>query len=399
MIVKNEADLLPGCLESISDLADEIIVVDTGSTDNTVKIALNYGAKVYHEIWQNHFGKARNRSLEQARGQWVLILDADERFPLEFKNRLIPLLYRAILRKTEGIIVKIKSYYGKDIGYNYVFDSACRIFRNRPEYRFKLSLHEEMSHIILKKNPKARIETTDIYIEHFGYVEKIIHQKRKNERNLNILKRELENNPHDPFLNYACGTEYFQQQQYQLALDYYRKALKVDLKTLSFGADLIYKMAVSYLHLREYKKGLMTVERGLKIFPDFTALWFIKGELHYLQGQLEIARSAYQKCLEIRSDPRRYIQINGLESFRTYWALGRTFEKEGNEEKAVEFYCLAYQNNHQYQSAYEGILRIFKSQKNRILNYLDFSSINSNYDPVFDLYKTWLSGGETYEQN
>ena len=77
-MVKDEEKLLPQCLKSIQDHVDEIIVVDTGSRDNTIAIAESYGARVYHHPWEDHFSKHRNQSLEYAGGSWLFIIDADE---------------------------------------------------------------------------------------------------------------------------------------------------------------------------------------------------------------------------------------------------------------------------------------------------------------------------------
>ena len=78
MIVKDEEEFLPGCLESVKEAVDEIIIVDTGSTDRTVEIAKSYGAKVYFHPWENDFSKARNYSISYATGDWIMYLDADE---------------------------------------------------------------------------------------------------------------------------------------------------------------------------------------------------------------------------------------------------------------------------------------------------------------------------------
>ncbi len=78
MIVQNEAAFLPGCLASVTELVDEIVIADTGSTDNTVEIATKAGAKVIPIEWQDDFAAARNQALAQVTGDWVLVLDADE---------------------------------------------------------------------------------------------------------------------------------------------------------------------------------------------------------------------------------------------------------------------------------------------------------------------------------
>ncbi len=88
MIVKNEEEFLPTCLESVKDYVDEIIIVDTGSTDSTVEIAKRYNAKIYHHAWENSFSKARNYSLKYATCDWILILDADEEVDKEDAHKL-----------------------------------------------------------------------------------------------------------------------------------------------------------------------------------------------------------------------------------------------------------------------------------------------------------------------
>src|SRR5436190_22371274 len=88
MIVKNESKHLANCLESVDGVVDEIIIVDTGSTDNTIEIAEKYGAKVFHYKWHDDFGAARNEALKYASGDWVLVLDADEVLSDESKDKI-----------------------------------------------------------------------------------------------------------------------------------------------------------------------------------------------------------------------------------------------------------------------------------------------------------------------
>ncbi|RKY56250.1 MAG: glycosyltransferase, partial [Candidatus Neomarinimicrobiota bacterium] len=79
MIVRNEAAYLEECLRSIQSVSDQIVIVDTGSTDSTLEIARKYKADIYHFDWVDDFAAARNESLKYAKGNWVLCIDADER--------------------------------------------------------------------------------------------------------------------------------------------------------------------------------------------------------------------------------------------------------------------------------------------------------------------------------
>ena len=92
MIVKNEENTLGRCLESVKDIVDEIIIVDTGSTDNTIKIAEKYGAEIFFYKWDNSFANARNYSLSKASKDWILIMDADDELKGEDKDKVIKLI-------------------------------------------------------------------------------------------------------------------------------------------------------------------------------------------------------------------------------------------------------------------------------------------------------------------
>ena len=98
MIVKDEEKFLPTCLESVKGYVDEIIIVDTGSTDRTIEIARRYNAKIYCHAWENSFSKARNYSLKYATGDWILILDADEEIERKDAYKL-----RNVIKKLKSI--------------------------------------------------------------------------------------------------------------------------------------------------------------------------------------------------------------------------------------------------------------------------------------------------------
>ncbi len=117
MIVKNEEDNLPRCLESIKDIVDEIIIVDTGSTDKTVEIAKSYGAKVYYLKWNNNFSEARNESLKYATKDWILILDGDDELRAQYKENFKVLLNSNLDEKTIYFFETL-SYYGDTVDNN-----------------------------------------------------------------------------------------------------------------------------------------------------------------------------------------------------------------------------------------------------------------------------------------
>ncbi|MBS4022802.1 MAG: glycosyltransferase family 2 protein [Dethiobacter sp.] len=167
MIVKDEAENLPRCLESARDTVDEIIVVDTGSTDNTPEIALRYGARVFHYTWQGDFAAARNYSLDQATGEWILCLDADEELRKGDGVKLRSLLN---ISGVEGYCFPVVNFYGRHQGFDYMTDLVCRLFRNRRSYRFQRAIHEQVVDLIAAFAGEASLKTADVQIRHYGYL-------------------------------------------------------------------------------------------------------------------------------------------------------------------------------------------------------------------------------------
>lgn len=210
MIVKNEEQNLPGCLASVRDLVDEIVIVDTGSTDRTVEIAREHGAKVYFFAWQGDFASARNESLRHCTGDWILYLDADERVEPDSCREIRRLVeegeYGAyclniINRTAEG-----------DDGVDFVHVYP-RLFRNVPGARFEMGVHEQ----IYPSLYRAGIEMgqANVYIIHHGYALSAEQMRQKSERNLAILERQAAEWPNSSAVRYYLGVTYIALGRYE----------------------------------------------------------------------------------------------------------------------------------------------------------------------------------------
>src|SRR3954467_3292702 len=143
MIVRDEEEMLPRSLAAAKDAVDEIIVVDTGSTDRTVEIAKSFGAKVIEREWTGSFADARNASFDAATGDWIMFLDADEVLVADDAERL-----REVLGRTwrEAFYLVETNFTGELGDGTAVTHNALRVFRNRPEYRFEGRIHEQIAH-------------------------------------------------------------------------------------------------------------------------------------------------------------------------------------------------------------------------------------------------------------
>ncbi|MBG1231105.1 glycosyltransferase family 2 protein [Aestuariivirga litoralis] len=185
LIVKNEKTFLPGCLASLEGHVDEIVIVDTGSSDGTREIAMNAGARVIDFAWRQDFAAARNTGLDAIRTSWILYIDADERLILPDGLRLATLLENPV---AVGARVKFKSTLRGTAAREY------RVFRNRADIRFVGAIHETMVPDLMRLRALENAEIIDIEagIDHLGYEGDITHKHR---RNLPMLRRMVQEWP------------------------------------------------------------------------------------------------------------------------------------------------------------------------------------------------------------
>jgi hypothetical protein len=186
MIVKDEEDMLDGCLAPLQGVVDEMIVVDTGSTDRTVEIAETHGAKVIHFPWNGSFADARNVSINAATGDWVIYLDADEHMDADDAKQLRDLAET--------------NYTGGEEAGSATTHMALRLWRNRPQYRFEGRIHEQKTQSMPMYLPE-RFEHTAIRVVHYGYLTQRIRSREKSQRNIQLLDQEARDNP-SPFNDY-----------------------------------------------------------------------------------------------------------------------------------------------------------------------------------------------------
>ncbi|RCK71996.1 MAG: Glycosyl transferase, group 2 family protein [Anaerolineae bacterium] len=237
MIVKNEAENLPRCLDSVKDVVDEMIIVDTGSTDNTKEIASSYGAKVYDFEWVNDFSVARNYSIDQAKAEWILVLDADEALETETAKRLRGDLYNAT---ADAYILLRIEFFSDQMYSNYDFAALLRLFRNRPGYRYERAYHEEIDPAIKRHNGKIEY-CYDWVILHYGLMDKRVQgDDLRHERAIRILTQAIAEKPNDPNLYMFMASEYYNKGNYDKALELVQQAYEVNRRFGGIHKSLIH---------------------------------------------------------------------------------------------------------------------------------------------------------------
>src|SRR3954469_15956876 len=355
MIVRDEESMLPRCLESMKDAVDEIVIVDTGSTDKTVEIAESYGAKVLHHEWTGDFGAARNVSFDAATSDWIVYLDADEVLYDGEAARL-----RALTGRTwrEAFFLVEDNHTGDIEDGTSVHHNALRVFRNRPEYRFKGRIHEQIAHS-LPGFLVERIESTDVRMEHFGYLGVVREEKDKSRRNLELLERQVEEIGESPFLQFNLGSEYAALQEHATALEHFERAWELlkedpgDIRSYGFVPSLAARMG-AMLRLNQRREQLKAhVDEVLAVFPGFTDLVFELAMDASNDEELEAAKAHIERCLEMGDAPSVYSSTVGQGTFVALTLLSGIHHREGDFAAAEQAARKALALNPRFLNAVE----------------------------------------------
>ncbi len=364
MIVRDEEQNLSRCLESVAGAVDEIVVVDTGSTDDTRQIASEFGARVHSFPWNDSFSDARNASLERATGDWILFLDADEELAKESRDVLRRLTAEGT---AEGYFVKIINYLGGEGWIEPCPDLVFRLFRNRPDYRFRGAVHEQIVDVILEKNSQARYQVAeDLVILHHGYLNRQIQEKDKKHRNLELIRRELAAAPENRLLRYHYGVELYRAERYEeAAAELIRAANGIDPQTIYLPKLLRY-IVLAYHAARRPGEALEIVRLGLGLFPDYADLYYYGGLISFEQKDYARAYDFFQRAVSLPEQPAYYASFHGVRGFRSYYYLGQLAEIFLNEEEALRCYITGLQDNPHFTAALESIVRLLKPHEDPV---------------------------------
>lgn len=309
MIVKNEEQFIGDCLHHVLPLVDEAIIVDTGSTDNTLKILDGFGARltVRHFKWCDDFAAARNESLRGAGGDWIIILDADE-FLTYDHDKLRAFLETA---KNDAYIITVHNSVGicKDI---------TRLFRNK-NIRYKGALHEQLMGIKSTGYIDEKLAT----IKHLGYQPDVVEKKRKRERNPRILKLMLKDRPNDPIVLYHLGNEYTADGQAEKALDVLLSILPRLNNQSKIRYNACQKIVMNYFLLGRINDCRLFIEEQIRqkdySYPFF---FYMLGDCYYRLGYHKEALLKFSDCLK----PVKNVQASGMYGFDGFLAKLRIAE-------------------------------------------------------------------------
>lgn len=292
MIVKNEAEYLETCLKLARPYVDEIVVIDTGSTDGTQDIARRY-ADVFEEIeWPNSFAAARNYSLDRASGQYILILDGDE-YIADFNGWKT---LRLVLQEQQvaGIRLQIRNLLPSNGFVQADIAFQERIFPNDTSIRYTGRVHNQIWYAIEAYHKRTGYPILNIPVEvvHFGYVHAKEKMYKKYEPRIPLLLQEYEeakSEVHRAYYGYQLAATYYVLERYEDALKIFET---LDYNTLARGniqnAFYAYMLAAqTALQLKRGDKALRFCEGMLSITKKEPAAYFLTGMALLMEDQIE----------------------------------------------------------------------------------------------------------------
>ncbi|MEM6449772.1 MAG: tetratricopeptide repeat protein [Cyanobacteria bacterium P01_D01_bin.105] len=356
MIVKDEAANLSQCLASVKDLVDEMVVIDTGSGDDTPMLAEQAGASVNFFTWSDDFADARNVSLDQATMDWILVLDADEILTVAGRSLIESIKKDQPLGHIDPADLLLVTMVRKEIGANQSpYTQVSRLFRNLNAVRFTRPYHESVDDsieaLMAKEDHWQAAKFGEVAIAHTGYAISEIEAKDKLARAQRIMEGHLEQHPQDAYIANKLGALYTQCNEWEKALKMLQKALHSGNFDPMTEYELHYHLGIAHRHLvpvagqmqtaeEAYRKALaVPIGDKLKLGAHLNL-----GALLKLKGDLEGAQAQYEAAARI--DPKEPV---------IYYNLGVLHRQRGYLEPALRAYEYAIALDPNYAVAHQNL--------------------------------------------
>ncbi|MBN8554971.1 MAG: tetratricopeptide repeat protein [Deltaproteobacteria bacterium] len=349
-ITKDESKWIGECIEHLKPIISEFILVDTGSTDDTIAIARSKGAQVYQIEWPHDFSAARNISLQYATQPWILKIDPDERLDSRDFSRLMALTQtdvpayqfwtRAYTNDPSRMTLTsyqacIGEYAEREKGYRgFLTYPNIRLFKNSPEIRYRGKIHESVESTLpgYKINADGRITSPvpaplDIYFHHYGHTDAA--SEKKSPLYNSLIQEELKQNPNNWYVLFEMGIDQFRRGDFRAAIDSFCKADRalpkkpqvlsnLGLSLLNIGErkeaeavlreclaidpfyhDAALNLGLCYFETNEFQQAIYYFDEALKIAPhSFTALR-AKGQALAQTGDLDSSHDCFRAALKI----------------------------------------------------------------------------------------------------
>ncbi len=326
MIVKNEEEFLSSCLQPIYKIANEIIIIDTGSTDKTKEIACQFTDRIYDFTWCNDFSLARNYSLAKASNDWILVLDADE-IVTEFNHESIV----SITRKTPPTVGRIQrvNTLEDQWGEKRITERISRFF-NRQFFHYEGIIHEQIVH---RSRNSYQTQPVTITVEHIGYNKEVIKSKAKLDRNITLLLQAIQTQPQDPYFHYQLGKSYYLAKDYVQANRSFQQALLLPVDfSYEYVEDLVESYGYSLINSQSYAEAL-TLEKYSLYYDNSPDFRFLLGLIYMNNAQFAKAVEYLLACTAMQEG-----KTKGVNSYLAFYNIGVIHEILGFRKEAIEYY-------------------------------------------------------------
>jgi GT2 family glycosyltransferase/Flp pilus assembly protein TadD len=380
MIVKNEEHNLAACLRSVANLVDEIVVLDTGSTDQTRELAAKLGAKVIASTWPESFAAARNESLRHSTADWIFWIDADDRVDEANRPKLAQVFEQ--LNNGENAAYAMKCRCLAKSGEATLVDHV-RLFRNRPDVRWKYRVHEQI--IPAVKAAGGHVRQADVVIDHVGYLDREF-RGQKHERNLRLLLMDYADDPNEPFTLFNLGWSYLESGKTAESIPYLRKSLELSHPSDSIVRKLYALLTEAHWRLRQKKEALAACRQGRKWYPDDEELLSKEAELRKSLGDLRGAEACWLRLLRGQEGAHFASVGEGARGFATRQRLAELYLKQGRLADAEAQWKEALKERPGYVPAVRGLGELYLRQQ----RFEDLDAFVSNLENSTPSGQAWL---------
>ena len=357
MIVRNEEANLPACLASVAGLFEEMIVVDTGSTDGTKAVAIAAGARVFDFPWCDHFAAARNESLRHSSNPWIFWMDADDRLDAANRDRVKDRF--AHLPEDNVAFMMRCLCLEKPGGVEGIFFEHVRLFRNHPQIRWQYRIHEQILPAIRRLGGHEC--PSDVVIHHEGYHDSTLGQ-HKSERNLRLLLKENAENPDDPFVLFNLGVSYQMLGRLPQAVPFWQRGLAIDPATNDYAAKMFSLLAQALFALGNPAESLKVSQAGRVRYPKSMELLFTESIIETALGHPQEAENCLLGILQFAPGQLPSGEESAIRSYKARNNLAYLYFELGRFSDAEHHWRIVLADRPACEPAWTGLAKLYAVQ-------------------------------------